>query len=728
MLMFLFSMLVAVSLGQAARGGEGANTRYQNRQPSVISKDVVPGIVVVKLRHSITIADGPVVRGADPLLSAFADCGVTSLARAFPMAVCLNDAEIAAGKVDLSNIHYGTIPSGMNPVEVAAQLAQLPQVEYAEPKYYYYTCDVPNDPDYSTMQQVYFDRMKVPAGWTLQKGSPDVVIATVDGGTNWQHEDLKANLWINSREDFNHNGRFDPTPSSQGGDLNGVDDDGNGKVDDVIGWNFTSNTYDPRGFPQLPRNANHGTETASAFGAVTNNGRGMAGTSWNCRIMAVCASDPTLEDRIPFGFKGIEYAARMGARVINCSWAREGGPGEFSKEEQDVITWATQAGALVVAAAGNSRQNNDVMPFYPASYDHVLSVGATMETSDSIRASSDYGLNVSVFAPGRNIYVAKDDGSYWTDSGTSLSSPLVAGLAGLLFAAHPGWRPEQVAEQIRMTADPIDDSNPTLAGSLGHGRANFYRALSEAPAGIVFIGGKFHKRADTSTIFMAGDTVLLSVKIENVLTAAAENLSFNISSDPALVPLSPILRPARLDAGASDSLDVAFRVSDLARGQEVFVRLGWRANANEWDARMYKTTVYARTGVWKRQTSPTRYNLCSIHAVNSRVVWAAGYQQSTLSYKFVVLRTTDGGDNWAIVSGTLPPPMIAAVCVFAFDSLHAWVGGGGGGGRANLLDQQWRSVLDATELSCTAEQLRDSGFLVCRCGLRLRIGGYWIDG
>ena len=138
--------------------------------------------------------------------------------------------------------------------------------------------------------------MQVAAGWALQKGNADVIIATVDGGTNWQHPDLKENIWVNPGEDINHDGVFTALPPPAG-DLNNVDDDQNGHIDDVIGWNFGNNTNNPRGF--LSGNADHGTETASVFGAVTNNGFGMAGTSWNCRIMPVCVSDSRVDLNVP---------------------------------------------------------------------------------------------------------------------------------------------------------------------------------------------------------------------------------------------------------------------------------------------------------------------------------------------------------------------------------------------------------------------------------------------
>ena len=142
-----------------------------------------------------------------------------------------------------------------------------------------------------------------------------------------------------------------------------------------------------------------------------------------------------------------------------------------------------------------------------------------------------------------------------------------------------------------MTADPIDGSNPTLAGSLAHGRVNFGRALSEVHSGVVVVAGGFHTLSG-GTLFLEGDTVILSVKVKNVLAVPAQNLSFDVSADAGLVLLAPVLDPTRLDAGSEDSLDVAFLVDNLAQVRDVNVRVGWSANADEWDARMFKTTVY----------------------------------------------------------------------------------------------------------------------------------------
>jgi len=165
--------------------------------------------------------------------------------------------------------------------------------------------------------------------------------------------------------------------------------------------------------------------------------------------------------------------------------------------------------------------------------------------------------------------------------------------------------------------------------------------------------------------------VIFSAKVKNVLTIPAQNLSFNVSVDAALVPLAPVLGPTQLDPGAEDSLDIAFRVGALAQARDVNVRFGWSANADEQDARMFKTTVYPRTGFWERQESPTTVPLFSVHAVSRSVVWATGVSSLALPLP-VVVRTTDGGNNWVLVTGNLPK--VDPVLIAAIDSLRAWIG------------------------------------------------------
>ncbi len=643
-------------------------------------KDVIPGVVVVKFKRPYASQAGQILRRPGPVPAAVSELGVTSLARAFPSAIPLDDSAFVRGKIDLSQIHLASISPGLNPRDVAARLALLPQVEYAEPKFFSHPCDVPDDSDYFAWQHVYMDRMSAPAGWSLQKGLSDIVIATVDGGTNWRHTDLLPNVWINPGEDVNHDGKFGQFPPP-GGDLNGLDDDGNGFVDDVVGWNFTTQGYNPRNAYQ-PVNADHGTATASVFGAVTNNGRGMAGTSWNCRIMPLCAADPSGDGNVGYGPEGIEYAFRNGARVINCSWQRAG---NYSQLEQEVITAATEAGALVVAAAGNDGEDLDESPSYPASYRHVLSVGATADTSDELAYFSNYGLNVSVFAPGMRIRVALDNGSYGTMQGTSVACPLVAGLAGLIACAHPGWTPDQIAGQIRMTADPIDASNPGVAGSLGRGRVNFVRALTETHASIQIVSASL-QTLDGRDFVLSGDTLILHVVVKNMQSTAAQNILFAAgSSDPVLEPLQGSTTVARIDSGQEICLpDFIFRVRSISAQHVVAVKLEWTYNGNDADAFGMRIPAFPSNGFWDLQTSMDSSYFYSIDAVDSNVAWAAGGRLPA-PYRPLVVRTTDGGTTWSDVTGNFPAPGLGPdgtwnnrLCIAATDTARAWIAYGNG--------------------------------------------------
>src|SRR5512140_1112590 len=317
-LKILLAGLTGMLVTPALFCGVHPKTTGEKHAGTIAQSNVIPGVVVVKRKSTDSMGSTLTPQATVPLSNAFIQAGVTALVRAFPEVEPLSKAEKDAGKVDISLIHYAAISTSLDPIAVAAQLATLPEVEYAEPKYHYHLADVPDDSDYATLQKTYFDRMHVAEGWAVQKGKAEVIIATVDGGTNWHHPDLAANLWEN------------------------------------IGWNFRTNSNDPRGDSTQIVNKNHGTETASAFGAVTNNALGMAGTSWNCRLMAVCAADPLEDNSISYGFEGIVWAAAHGAKVINCSWYRAGGWANRAQSEQDVITWATGQGALVVAAAGNN--------------------------------------------------------------------------------------------------------------------------------------------------------------------------------------------------------------------------------------------------------------------------------------------------------------------------------------------------------------------------------------
>ncbi len=635
-------------------------------------EDVIPGVVMVKFSERITVAEGSTLTSSGTLSAMLTNAGVTSLSQTFRSVSPATAQEVVNGKVDLSRVYYAYVSSGMDPRMVAQELSGTTGIEYAEPKIMRYINDTPNDPLLANQNNA-FTRMNAYNGWTIAKGSASVTIATVDGGTYWTHEDLLPNVWINAVEDINHNGVFDA------GDINNADDDGNGFVDDVVGWNFANNTNNPTGLPSTPNSAAHGTATGSHFGARSNNSLGMAGSSWNCTLMPVCAASATSDNGIAYGYEGIAYAYLNGAKIINCSWGSTGG---FSQFEQDVINAATQAGALVVCAAGNGTNNNgtgksnDVVSDYPPGYKNVLAVGATNSTSDARATFSNYGRTVPVYAPGVSIYSAFNGGGYGSGgNGTSYSSPLTAGLAGIIKSFHPTWTPRQIALQIKTTCDSIDAANPTLAGNLGRGRVNFARALTESHAGIE-INTSTIRTPGGRTVFLPNDTIVVTLTVQNILFAAANNLTFSgTTSSASVTVLQGTANGGTLAPGQTVTLaPMMFKVGAITTSQDVVIRLDWVSNTNERDSWAYKVTVFPAIPLWQTEPSQTSTTLYSVKAVNASIAWACGGNGSATAP--VAIRTTNGGSSWTNVTGNLTGQDL--YCITAVDANRAWVGTGSG--------------------------------------------------
>ncbi len=356
---------------------------------------------------------------------------------------------------------------GVDIYQICKELVADPNVEYAVPIYIRHTfAFTPNDPLYS--QQWYIKNIKLPEAWDISKGDKKIFIAIVDSGVDWEHPDLNANIWINPME----------IPD------NGIDDDGNGKIDDVRGWDLVGNVTtqdilnnnwrednDPKNISGF-----HGTHVAGCASAVTNNGVGIASPGFSCSILPVKCSPDQGSTGIFRGYEGIVYAANLGAHIINCSW---GGPG-FSPAEQDIINYATGLGSLVVVAAGNDGAYIDYGGFYPACYDNVLCVGAT-NSSNAVASFSNWGSRVTVYAPGQSIYSTIPNNRFSNQNGTSMASPVASGVAALVRAYHKEWTPKQVLHQIRSTSDNVlaqnQDNRPYYYGKINAYNALYYNSV-----------------------------------------------------------------------------------------------------------------------------------------------------------------------------------------------------------------------------------------------------------
>ncbi len=320
----------------------------------------------------------------------------------------------------------------------------------------------PNDPLYP--QQWHLPKIKAPKGWEITKGDSTVAVGPVDSGVDWDHEDIYDKLWVNPGEDINGNGKFDYP-----GDLNGIDDDGNGYVDDIIGFRFyPSLGWDPS--PTEPGN-DHGTHVFGIAVAATDNGIGVAGVGWKPKGMAFKCGDGQYI-YLSAAVNAIYYAGNKGAVATNHSY---GGYSQYAPE-RDAIIWAHDTkNVTVCAAAGN---DNVSTPHYPANYPNVIAVAAT--SSADIKTSwSNYGTWIDVCAPGENILSTIPNNGYANFAGTSMASPIVCGIASMIRSLHPSWTSYKVDSAIMRSCDNIDSLNPGYAGLLGWGRVNLYRALAQ---------------------------------------------------------------------------------------------------------------------------------------------------------------------------------------------------------------------------------------------------------
>jgi subtilisin family serine protease len=292
--------------------------------------------------------------------------------------------------------------------------------------------------------------------WQSTRGSRDVVVAVIDSGVDYRHEDLKANFWVNEAE----------VPG------NGVDDDNNGVVDDVHGYNAVEDNGDPLD------DAGHGTHVAGIIGAVGDNSRGIAGVNWTTRLMALKFLAATGGGSTTDAVECFDYALQMkqrGAniRVINCSW----GGGEESRALAEAIERAHANGILVVCAAGNDGLDTDLRPHFPSSYDSdaVLAVAA-LAPDDTMAPFSNWGsTSVDVAAPGVTILSTLPDDQYGFYSGTSMAAPFVAGVAALALAREPSMPPGRLRDAVMGGAAPVRDLASRLATG---GRVNGPGALA----------------------------------------------------------------------------------------------------------------------------------------------------------------------------------------------------------------------------------------------------------
>ncbi|GAX60406.1 serine protease, subtilase family [Candidatus Scalindua japonica] len=349
--------------------------------------------------------------------------------------------------------------------EICDQLNQSGMVEYAEPDYIVHADAIPNDPRFPDLWGLNNigqsggspnADIDAPEAWNSETGSNSVIVAVIDTGVDYNHEDLVGNMWINPGE----------TPG------NGIDDDGNGYIDDIHGINSILGTGDSMD------NSNHGTHVAGTIGAKGNNGIGVAGVNWDIKIIGCKFLNSFGIGSTSDAIECLEYLIWLknngiDVKLSNNSW----GGGGFSQGLHDAIEAAGDAGILFCASAGNASNDNDTTPSYPSGYDlpNIIAVAST-DRNDRLSSFSSYGAtSVDLAAPGSSILSTTPGNTYSTFSGTSMSAPHVGGACALVWAQNPSYSYLDVKETILSTVDVLQN----LTGkTLTDGRLNINNAIN----------------------------------------------------------------------------------------------------------------------------------------------------------------------------------------------------------------------------------------------------------
>jgi subtilisin family serine protease len=363
----------------------------------------------------------------------------------------------------LGNLQVVQLPEGETVEEALDRYRGSGLVEFAEPDYKLHASVVPNDPHFlnglqwslrnsSTGRDIH-----AVEAWDTSTSASNIIVAVIDTGIRYTHEDLAPNMWVNPNE----------VPG------NGFDDDQNGYVDDIHGIDTIAESGNPMD------DGDHGTHVAGIIGAVGNNGKGIAGVAWKVKLMACKFLDMNGDGDTSDAIEAIDYARRMGAQVLNGSF----GGGDYSSSLFTAIQNARNAGIIFVAAAGNESMNLDQIPIYPACYalDNIVVVGGVNRSDALDTGYSNQGANsVDLCAPGTGIYSTwgTSDTSYTSSTGTSMATPHVSGAIALMRTRFPNMTHVQIISRLLGSVDAL----PGLAGKCkSGGRLNLTRALGSDP-------------------------------------------------------------------------------------------------------------------------------------------------------------------------------------------------------------------------------------------------------
>ncbi|WP_028765601.1 S8 family serine peptidase [Shewanella fidelis] len=431
-----------------------------------------------------------------------------------------------------------TLRAGSDVEQAIKIISRHPAVKYAEPNYVIKAIGTPDDPDFVSLWGLHntgqdggtadADIDAVEA-WDVTTGDSSVIVGVIDTGVDYNHPDLQANMWVNPNE----------IPG------NGIDDDGNGVVDDIHGFNANDNSGDP-----MDGNG-HGTHVAGTIGASGNNGVGVVGVNWDVSIIGCQFLNASGSGSTEGAIACIDYMTDLKVnhgvdiKLTNNSW----GGGGFSQALKDSIESGGDAGILFVAAAGNSAVDNDANPHYPSSYDSdaVMSIAST-DRNDAMSSFSQWGLtSVDMGAPGSAILSTTPGNTYSTFSGTSMATPHIAGAAALVWSINPDLTPVEMKQLLMDSGDANADlTGKTVAGS----RLNVANALDLADPEP---GYRFSVTPASQTI-EAGSATSYDYSVGSV-AGWDGTVALSVAVSPALAGVT--LSSNSVMAGESFSVDVA---------------------------------------------------------------------------------------------------------------------------------------------------------------------------